>query len=170
MLDLAVRAGLTQIEFGTDTFCDSVLEQYGKQFTFETSCILVSFVPRERILLPLPYYGVPGETEKTVDTSIENSKKLSPASSLRTLVFAIYPNTPLYKRAIAEGIIDETTSLLDPVFYLAKSFDEPAIARKLQQHALTHPKLGRWQAASRFRCTRPKTPKKRNNWAFVELF
>ncbi len=34
LMALMVRAGLRHIEFGSDSFCDSVLEAYGKGFTF----------------------------------------------------------------------------------------------------------------------------------------
>ena len=35
LMALMARAGLTHIEFGTDSLCDSVLEEYGKAFTFD---------------------------------------------------------------------------------------------------------------------------------------
>jgi radical SAM superfamily enzyme YgiQ (UPF0313 family) len=34
LMKLMARAGLTHIEFGTDSFCDEVLEAYAKHFTF----------------------------------------------------------------------------------------------------------------------------------------
>ena len=35
LMRLMARAGLSHIEFGTDSFCDSVLESYCKSFTFD---------------------------------------------------------------------------------------------------------------------------------------
>jgi radical SAM superfamily enzyme YgiQ (UPF0313 family) len=35
LMELMARAGLTHIEFGSDSFCDSVLEEYRKALTFE---------------------------------------------------------------------------------------------------------------------------------------
>ncbi len=119
-MKLMARAGLTHIEFGTDSLSDSVLEAYGKGFAFDdvyhTSTLARKAGIRYAHFLIM---GGPGETPATVDEALTNAERITrtvffPYSGMR-----IYPGTDLYQRALREGFITHQTDLLAPTFYFS---------------------------------------------------
>jgi radical SAM superfamily enzyme YgiQ (UPF0313 family) len=111
-------AGLTHVEFGTDALSDPVLAAYGKPFN-----VAQALAAHERAVaagLHVAHYfllGGPGETPDSLEETLANIDRLT-----KTVVFLfcgmrIYPGTPLYNQAVAEGRIDAADELLDPVFY-----------------------------------------------------
>ena len=114
-----VRAGLTHIEFGTDSFCDSILKSYGKDFTFgdivnASECARKAGVYYAHFLIS----GGPDETEKTINEGFKNSDFIKQTVFFSYVGMRIYPHTPLYKFALKEGAISEDTDLLPPNFYI----------------------------------------------------
>ena len=78
LLRLMARAGLAHIEFGSDSFCDSVLEEYGKGFVFDDILRSAEFARAQNI--PCCHFlicGGPGETAATLETSFQNSQRLA---------------------------------------------------------------------------------------------
>jgi radical SAM superfamily enzyme YgiQ (UPF0313 family) len=134
MMKLMARAGLRHIEFGSDSFSDSVLDAYGKQFTFSdilhaSNCALAAGIRYAHFLIA----GGPGENEKTLEESYKNSCRIS-----RTVFFAfvgmrIYPETRLINIAIKDGIIDENTDLFMPVFYISPGLTKSKIFSVLNE-------------------------------------
>lgn len=120
MLDTMVRAGLTHIEFGTDSLCDSILESYGKDFTFDdivnaSECARKAGVYYAHFLIT----GGPNETEKTTNEGFKNSDYIKQTVFFSYVGMRIYPHTPLYEFALREGTISEDTDLLPPIFYIS---------------------------------------------------
>ena len=106
LMSLMARAGLTHIEFGSDSFCDEVLAAYQKDFTFED--ILRSSELARRANVDSCHFlicGGPGETEATLEKSFQNSQRLSGTVIMAVVGMRIYPGTPLFERAVAEGQI-----------------------------------------------------------------
>jgi radical SAM superfamily enzyme YgiQ (UPF0313 family) len=134
LFGLMARAGCRHIEFGSDSFCDSVLRAYGKHFTFEdirraSELAVGSGIHCAHFLI----IGGPGESEKTMLTSFENSKKLT-----RTVIFPfvgmrIYPETKLYGIALEEGMLPRKAGLLRPRFYVTPDMSRRAISSLLQR-------------------------------------
>lgn len=120
MMSLMARAGLTHIEFGSDSFCDSVLEAYGKAFTFE-DILASSELAREHNVHYAHFLiaGGPGETEKTLREGFENSRRLKKTVVFPFVGMRLYPGTPLYQTALEQGTVDPGMSLLEPYFYVA---------------------------------------------------
>ena len=120
ILDTMVRAGLTHIEFGSDSLCDSTLEAYGKDITFDdvvaaSECARKAGVYYSHFLIA----GGPDETEKTIHEGFRNSDYIKQTVFFSYVGMRLYPHTPLYEFALKEGTISEDTDLLPPTFYIS---------------------------------------------------
>lgn len=133
LMKLMARAGLKHIEFGSDSFCDEILSSYGKMFTFEDIFTSSEIARKERVhYAHFLIIGGPGETEKTLLKSYDNSKCLK-----KTVVFTfkgmrLFPGTPLYNIAIKENTVDYCQSMLEPVFYLSSLISDQKIESLLK--------------------------------------
>jgi radical SAM superfamily enzyme YgiQ (UPF0313 family) len=130
------EAGLTHVEFGTESLSDAMLAAYQKPFrvdqVFEAhaSALEAGLHVAHYILL-----GGPGETQETVRETLDNLAKLD-----RTVIFffcgiRIYPHTKLYDLALEEGQITESADLLDPVFYQSRFIPSEEIQRMVGEKA-----------------------------------
>ncbi len=140
LVQLMARAGLAHIEFGSDSFCDEVLDAYGKSFSFDD--ILQSSELAEKEGLDYCHFlicGGPQETMETLRTGFRNSQRLSGAVILAVVGMRIYPGTTLCDRAMSEGLIGAETDLLAPVYYLAPGLTSDAIFEELREFARCSP-------------------------------
>ena len=124
---LMARAGCRHIEFGSDSFCDSVLHAYGKGFAFDdirrsSELAVKSGIHCAHFLI----IGGPGETETTIATGFENSKMLKKTVIFPFVGMRIYPGTRLQKIAEEQGTRGMTAGLLRPRFYVS-----PHLSRKM---------------------------------------
>jgi radical SAM superfamily enzyme YgiQ (UPF0313 family) len=120
LLDLMARAGLSHIEFGSDSFSDSVLADYGKNFTFEDIVNASEYARAAKVhYAHFLIIGGPGETEATMRESFNNSKRLKKTVHFPFAGMRVYPGTDLHRRAISEGVITAETDLLPPLFYIS---------------------------------------------------
>ena len=142
LMRLMARAGLKHIEFGSDSLCDSVLESYLKNFTFEDILYVSELARNEKVhYAHFLITGGPGETEKTMLEGYENSLRLK-----KTVVFPftgmrLYPGTPLYATALEQKVISGDEDLLDPLFYLSPELTKEKIA---EIHRTFHQKSPNW--------------------------
>jgi radical SAM superfamily enzyme YgiQ (UPF0313 family) len=114
------RAGLSHIEFGSDSFSDSVLADYGKNFTFEDIVNASEYARAAKVhYAHFLIIGGPGETEATMRESFNNSKRLKKTVHFPFAGMRVYPGTDLHRRAISEGVITAETDLLPPLFYIS---------------------------------------------------
>ena len=122
LMQLMGRAGLSHIEFGSDSFADEVLASYQKGFTFD-DVLYSSELARQHAIDYCHFLiaGGPGETFDTLQRGFEQSRRLNSAIIMAVVGMRIYPGTALFKRAIAEGRITAQTSLLRPVYYVAEA-------------------------------------------------
>jgi radical SAM superfamily enzyme YgiQ (UPF0313 family) len=120
-LKLYASAGLTHIEFGTESLSDTTLRNYGKHFDIR-EVIAVSNLCNEigiyfsHFLILCGY----GETEETINEGFENSKQFNNTVFFPYIGMRIYPGTRLQELAIKEGVITEDDDLLEPAYYLAQ--------------------------------------------------
>jgi len=119
-LKLFKQAGLTHIEFGTESFSDQQLKNYGKHFMFhevlEISQICSDLGIFYAHFLILGGYG---ETERSLDETFENSKKIPLSVFFPYVGMRIYPHTELFKIAVTEGKIKNENDLLEPAYYIS---------------------------------------------------
>jgi radical SAM superfamily enzyme YgiQ (UPF0313 family) len=140
MMRLMARAGLTHIEFGSDSFCDTVLEQYTKRLAFD-DIARSSELARQAGIEHCHYLicGGPGETLETLETSFQNSRHLAGAIVLAVMGMRIFPGTALAQRAARDGRIAPDADLLAPAYYFAAGLDEAVIFKRLREFACRAP-------------------------------
>ncbi len=115
---IMAEAGLSHVEFGTESLCDSVLTAYGKPF--RTEDVFHAHEKAADAGLHIAHYlllGGPGEDEKTLAKTLENAENLKKAVLIPFCGIRIYPHTPIHEMSIQEGQIARGQSLLEPVFY-----------------------------------------------------
>lgn len=128
LLCLMAQAGLRHIEFGSDSFCDSVLDAYGKKFTFEDIFNASEYARAAKVhFAHFLITGGPGETEETLKKGFENSKRLKKTVHFPFVGMRVYPGTPLYKQALREHALPKDTDLLPPFFYISPGLTEKKI-------------------------------------------
>jgi radical SAM superfamily enzyme YgiQ (UPF0313 family) len=111
-------AGLTHVEFGTESMDAGVLKAYGKPFA--PADVFKSHASALAAGLHVAHYlllGGPGETDESLDNTLGRIDKLEKSVLFVFQGMRIYPQTDLYKQAISEGVIGGTMKLLEPVFY-----------------------------------------------------
>ncbi len=141
LLQLMKRAGLSHIEFGSDSFADSVLGSYGKSFTFDD----IRRASEEAHALGLHYshfiiFGGPGETRASVEETLARARTLPGAFYFGTIGMRIYPETPLW-RQLAPEAQGETAAdyLVEPRFYLAPELTLASLHGRLREHQKQNP-------------------------------
>lgn len=140
LMRLMARAGLSHIEFGSDSLCDPVLAAYAKHFTFE-DIRLSSELARAAAIDYCHFLicGGPGETMVTLAEGFENSRRLPDAVLMAVVGMRIYPGTALWHRAVHEGVIHAETDLLHPAYYLAPGLESEAVFARLAEFARVMP-------------------------------
>lgn len=140
ILNLMAKSGLTHIEFGTDSYCDRVLDEYGKRFTFGDVFNASEYARKAGVRYAhFLIIGGPGETEDTIREGYVNSKRLVKTVHFPFVGMRIYPGTPLHRRAVAEKAIDAGTDLLRPRFYLSPALTEEKIFSILSEFSRQSP-------------------------------
>jgi len=140
LMDLMKRAGLSHVEFGSDSFCDAVLEQYDKRLAF-ADILRSSELAREVGIEHCHFLicGGPGETPATLENSFENSLRLQSPTIMAVVGMRIYPGTRLAERALGEGRIIAEMDLLQPTYYLAPGLTEAEVFGRLKEFAKRSP-------------------------------
>ncbi|MEG0891923.1 MAG: lipid biosynthesis B12-binding/radical SAM protein [Bacteroidales bacterium] len=124
MLALYKASGLTHVEFGTESFSNEQLSNYGKNFEFSDVLYSSNLCLKHNI-----YYahflilGGYGETQKTIYETMENSKKIEYSVFFPYFGMRIYPGTRLQQLAIEQGVISKEDNLLKPTYYIAEGFN-----------------------------------------------
>jgi radical SAM superfamily enzyme YgiQ (UPF0313 family) len=140
LVRLMARAGLAHIEFGSDNFCDEVLEAYEKDLCFEDIRISSELARSEEIdFCHFVIAGGPGETPETLQRGYENSQQLGGAIIIAVPGMRIYPGTRLFQRAIAEKVLEPGTNLLEPLYYLAPGLSLRDVLDRLKHFATQSP-------------------------------
>lgn len=121
------ESGCVGLEFGTDTLDDAMLRNMGKSFTHADAAEASRLCTEAE--LPFCHAilaGGPGETPQTMAATVERLAAMEPTAVIFMTGIRIIPNTELERIAREQGVIDDDTDMLDPVFYLS-----PAIAPDL---------------------------------------
>lgn len=133
---LMARAGLRHVEFGTDSFCDAVLDEYGKHFSF-AEVLQSSRLVHEAGMDACHFLicGGPGETLATLEEGFQNSLRLPSGVVLPVVGMRIYPRTPLHDRAVREGLLAPEISLLTPRYYVSAALTPEQISARLVEYS-----------------------------------
>lgn len=120
LLQVMLAAGCDAVEFGSDSGSPLMLKNLRKSFAVE-ELRMASRLCRDLGIDFAHYllFGGPGETRDTILESFALMDELEPTAVIAMTGIRIYPNTALHRTAIDDGVIQESTSLLEPVFYIS---------------------------------------------------
>jgi radical SAM superfamily enzyme YgiQ (UPF0313 family) len=119
LVELMRRAGCRQISFGFESGSDRMLRSLNKQFNRqEVSAVSTMFAEAGIERMGFLLLGGPGETKDSVEESLWLADSLNLEALKITVGLRIYPQTPLAKTALAEGVIKAEDDLLFPRFYV----------------------------------------------------
>jgi radical SAM superfamily enzyme YgiQ (UPF0313 family) len=129
-------AGLTHVEFGTESMCDRMLHNLQKPFV--ASDVFRAHQKALEAGLFIAHYfmlGGPGENEETLQETLNGVDQLEKAVFFFFCGIRIYPHTVLHETAVHEGQISPSQNLIEPVFYRSRFISDVDIVKKVEAHA-----------------------------------
>ncbi len=129
-------AGLTHVEFGTESMCDEMLSNLRKPFA--AADVFAAHRQALAAGLHVAHYfllGGPGENPNTLQATLEGVDRLNRAVFFFFCGIRIYPHTALYDTAVREGQIQASQNLIEPVFYRSPFISDVEIVRRVEAHA-----------------------------------
>lgn len=120
------EAGCVEASLGFESGSERILREMNKQFLPDevrriSDLLATSGIRRMGFLL----LGGPGETQASVEESLAFADSLHLDLLKVTVGIRIYPDTPLARRALREGVITPEDDLLSPRFYLTPGLNVP---------------------------------------------
>jgi radical SAM superfamily enzyme YgiQ (UPF0313 family) len=115
---ILAEAGLTHVEFGTESLSTRILASYRKPY--QVKHVLKAHRAAIAAGLHVAHYfllGGPGENSDTLNETLSGADDLNKAVLFFFCGMRIYPYTALYDIAVKEGQITKNQVLLEPVFY-----------------------------------------------------
>ncbi len=129
-------AGLSHVEFGTDSLCDPVLQAYQKPFRLAQ--VERAHQAATAAGLAVAHYlmlGGPGEDRSTVAQTLSVAESLADTVLFFFCGVRIYPHTALYDLACQQDLIRPEQSLLRPVFYHSEALAGQDLEAMVRQQA-----------------------------------
>ena len=125
LLSEMIAAGCDAFEFGSDSGSPAMLKSLRKSFSAD-DLRSASLLCRDNGVDFAHYmlFGGPGETRETILETFELMDEIEPTAVIAMTGIRIYPQTALRDLAIRDGIIGESDSLLEPVFYISPEVRE----------------------------------------------
>lgn len=131
-LRLLKKAGLRHIEFGSDSFADTMLESYGKSFTFPMIEQASAHAQEAGIhYCHFLILGGPGETPQTLEETFARSETLPGGVFFAFPGTRVYPHTPLWHHLRERGVA-LPDNLLAPFFFIEEGLTVEGIAEQLE--------------------------------------
>ncbi len=124
-LQLLKRSGMQAIEVGTDATSDTTLRAMNKGFSlsdvidFNEKCI-AQRIPCAHFVI----FGGPEESMQTVHEGINNMNSLRKCVVFPFSGIRLHKESPLFARALNEGIVYPEQPLLDPLYYFSPLLDK----------------------------------------------
>lgn len=120
LFNLMKRAGFVQMDCTPDTASAAMLKNLGKNFGKEQLTRAARYICESG--LPAMWFfvfGGPGESRSSIRETFAFIRQNIPVYDMVYISggLRIYPGTPLQRLAISQGLIKETDSLLQPVYY-----------------------------------------------------
>jgi radical SAM superfamily enzyme YgiQ (UPF0313 family) len=129
-------AGLTHVEFGTESLSDLMLINLSKPFV--AADVFTAHSQALKADLHVAHYfllGGPGENYQTLQKTLKGVDKLGKSVFFFFCGIRIYPHTALYDIALKEGQITASQNILQPVFYKSPHISEREIMQTVETHA-----------------------------------
>ncbi len=129
-------AGLSHVEFGTESLSATMLSNFQKPF------VVGNVFEAHRLALKAGLYiahyfllGGPGENRQTLRETLDNAEQLKKSVFFFFCGIRIYPHTALYDIALQEGQITADQNILQPVFYRSPYITDREIMQTVEEHA-----------------------------------
>ena len=132
-------AGLTHVEFGTESLSNPVLSVYRNPF--RSRDVFQAHRTALDAGLHVAHYfllGGPGENYETMDKTLAQAERLKKCALFFFCGMRIYPYTELYDIARREGRLTESGSLVEPVFYRSAAIDGKVLIQRVKNWADGH--------------------------------
>ncbi len=133
-------AGLTHVEFGTESLSDIMLASYRKPFL--TGHVFKAHETAVAAGLHVAHYlllGGPKENGDTLNETFSNASTLEKSVIFFFCGIRVYPNTELYDIALKEGKMSKSMDILEPVFYRPTHLEHHEIIHLVEEEAKKHP-------------------------------
>ena len=133
---LMADAGLSHVEFGTESLSDTILTNLHKPFTARD--VFAAHLVAQKAGLHIAHYfllGGPGENKQTLQETLIGLDRLERAVFFFFCGIRIYPHTALYDVALREGQITAGQNILSPVFYRSPHISVQEIMQTVENHA-----------------------------------
>ena len=129
-------AGLSHVEFGTESLSTRMLQTYRKPFLRE-HVLQAHHAARSEGLHVAHYFllGGPGESRETVTETLDGCEQLNDAALFFFCGVRIYPGTSLHELAVHEGQVGPDQDLLEPVFYKPTGITTEQISQFVRERA-----------------------------------
>lgn len=136
LIGLMKMAGFTQIDCTPDSASETMIKSYRKNFSKNKLIRCAQLI--KKYDMPTMWFfmlGGPGETKDTImETFHFIDQFIDPEDMVHiTEGIRIIPNTELYDIAISEGVISETQSVIDPIFYVSSSIGKTKLNQILKR-------------------------------------
>jgi radical SAM superfamily enzyme YgiQ (UPF0313 family) len=144
LLEAMKTAGFRSLGITAESASDAVLQKLEKGFTAAKVREVAERVEKFGIkTLWIFLVGGPGETAETVEETLAFAAwRLGRGDSVYlTVGLRIYPGTTLHRIAIAEGVVPDGSTLLDPAFYFSSAIRFDATVARLRKFAADHPRF-----------------------------
>jgi radical SAM superfamily enzyme YgiQ (UPF0313 family) len=128
-------AGLTHVEFGTESLADPTLRAYGKPFLAED--VFTSHRLAGNAGLHVAHYlmiGGPGENQDTLEETLFQTERLDKTVFFVFAGIRIYPRTPLHTLALQERQIKDGDDLMEPTFYWSPALHRETVLNRMKDH------------------------------------
>jgi radical SAM superfamily enzyme YgiQ (UPF0313 family) len=128
-------AGLTHVEFGTESLADPTLRAYGKPFLAED--VFTSHRLAGNAGLHVAHYlmiGGPGENQDTLEETLFQTERLDKTVFFVFAGIRIYPRTPLHTLALQERQIKDGADLMEPTFYWSPALHRETVLNRMKDH------------------------------------
>lgn len=140
---LLKEAGCWGIILGVESLSEIMLQQYNEKYSVNdiiNACKICDEIGLRYSLSLL--FGGPGENETTIEETFKNMKRIRPSPIANIMCgVRIYPNTPLYKQAKEEGLIQDSSDLLEPIFYDEQKLEKeilPLVMKMASENPCCH--------------------------------
>lgn len=133
---LLADAGLSHVEFGTESLSGTMLNNLQKPFAVNN--VLEAHSQALKAGLHIAHYfllGGPGENKQTLQGTLSGADELEKSVFFFFCGIRIYPHTALYDTALQEGQITAQQNLLQPVFYRSPHITGREIMQTVEDHA-----------------------------------
>jgi anaerobic magnesium-protoporphyrin IX monomethyl ester cyclase len=138
------RAGFRTLGITAESASDPVLEKLEKGFNVAKVRDVANRVEKAGIrALWIFLVGGPGENPRTLEETLSFAAwRLKRGDAVYVTVgLRIYPGTTLHRIAVAEGVVERDSTLLDPTFYFSPELSFESSVARIKVFAADHPRF-----------------------------